>query len=700
MARKKKKNPVVPEVPVAQKSSFGFWIALSIVLLAAIFLNAYPINDSDFFWHLETGEQIFKTGSIPNEDIFSHTAEGHKWITHEWLFEAVTWLVYSVGSFEALCILRILAVCSVLFITLTSYRNRPVSPIWILISGLLGLVILNPRTDWRPLLLTILFFSAYLVILENFLEKRSEILWPLPIMMLIWANWHSGMLFGLLLVAYYTVVVYLFRDGRESHEQQEQTGWVKLAVILALCIAASIININGLNAHIYPIKLGRFYTETFLDSNVIGELQVMSLEMSPGFWLSLVLIVIALVISRGKWKWHQAIILIGLAAASIYRLRLVELYTPALLVFAPGIIQAASSRITTRFKGLPGGIIIAAVAVLVFLTSANLAWHSSKGPFALGIQEDFFPVGTADWIEEFSPPGLMYNNFGYGGYLSHRFYPERKIFWDGRLMVFEELHERLARGEGINDIRECDYAVIDRRMTGDNPYTPDEWALVAFDTTSSLYLHRDRAARDLIAEHEYFLLVPFKPADTLRNVSDAPEEMKEGLLRELDRYLAENQTAYARSLAIRCYIMLGGEHLQRARELLVEGMAENSTYYGYWHSSALYYLAVGDLDNSDKAARAVLLWWPDSVEVKFILGKIQAERGDHRASVSIFRKVIDDGYTVPEAWLELAKSEYETGNAVAAIEALDAYFTNVAEFDRQTGEYAEAIAFSRELVGE
>ena len=51
---------------------------------AACFMPA----QSDTWWHLRTGEEIWRTGSVQLRDSFSHTVNGGYWPNHEWLSQS------------------------------------------------------------------------------------------------------------------------------------------------------------------------------------------------------------------------------------------------------------------------------------------------------------------------------------------------------------------------------------------------------------------------------------------------------------------------------------------------------------------------------------------------------------------------------------------------------------------------------------
>src|SRR5438876_91292 len=63
-------------------------------------MNRPPSNDT--FWHLRAGGDIWRTGAIPRFDHYSHTFPGAPWPDHEWLSQALMFLVYRVGGMPGL----------------------------------------------------------------------------------------------------------------------------------------------------------------------------------------------------------------------------------------------------------------------------------------------------------------------------------------------------------------------------------------------------------------------------------------------------------------------------------------------------------------------------------------------------------------------------------------------------------------------
>ena len=54
----------------------------------SIFLVSRFVLDTDYFWHIKAGCEMFKNGVLTH-DIFSWFVLGKYWMSHEWLFEII-----------------------------------------------------------------------------------------------------------------------------------------------------------------------------------------------------------------------------------------------------------------------------------------------------------------------------------------------------------------------------------------------------------------------------------------------------------------------------------------------------------------------------------------------------------------------------------------------------------------------------------
>ena len=63
------------------------------IVILALFIGG--IQDPDFWWHLRIGRWMVENGKLPSHDLFTFTIPNHVWTDHEYLTEALMWMVYS-----------------------------------------------------------------------------------------------------------------------------------------------------------------------------------------------------------------------------------------------------------------------------------------------------------------------------------------------------------------------------------------------------------------------------------------------------------------------------------------------------------------------------------------------------------------------------------------------------------------------------
>jgi hypothetical protein len=162
-----------------------------------------PIADPDFWWHLRTGQLIEQTKEIPHVDPFSFSASGKQWIAHEWLSELLFFQSYKLGGYQLLIpVFALIIAASFLFAYLRCPKeSRPY------IAGfalLLGFITSIPPLGVRPQVMTILFTSIFLYLLDLYRKNgKPGTLIPLPLIMLLWVNFHAGYILGIVIEIVY-----------------------------------------------------------------------------------------------------------------------------------------------------------------------------------------------------------------------------------------------------------------------------------------------------------------------------------------------------------------------------------------------------------------------------------------------------------------------------------------------------------------
>src|SRR2546423_876712 len=124
-----KRAPETPP-PEIKKKPQASWLRITVLVLSALCLLGLfstEAHDTDFWWHLKTGQFILDHPALPVPDPFAYpTAMNppaypgeeqvrHFNLTHEWLSQILLYLVYWVGGLPAIVLVRaslLAAVCA------------------------------------------------------------------------------------------------------------------------------------------------------------------------------------------------------------------------------------------------------------------------------------------------------------------------------------------------------------------------------------------------------------------------------------------------------------------------------------------------------------------------------------------------------------------------------------------------------------
>lgn len=484
----------------------GLAAVAAAVLLAGV-LAAFPhaIN-CDIWWHLKAGEVIVEQGRIPTTDPFTYTAEGRRWVTHEWLAEVVFHGVDRLGGLDALIVMKAvlamaaLALAAAAGLTGPGWRDRlgPVA-----LGVLLAAPLLTARAFARPHMMTAVLLAAVLLLLCRERDRGGRRTWLLLLPVFwVWANVHAGFVLGILLVA-------LFWLGSWWEQRRAVPGvpWRRVGMLAAL-VAVTLLNPNHIHALLYPLHL----VARPDISDGIQELRNVFHPYYRGALFQQALLLVALVTAvllggnRDRRVW--AVLLPGavfalLAMRNIRGVSEFAVLVPVLI----GLHGGWLGRGRRTAVAVPALVLVVAVLAV----PAVGRWGVPMGPDhqrrpGLGVSDEAPLAGVASFLEAIGPQGRAFNLLGHGGYLIHRLWPERTVFIDGRLDIYPpgfigEYGDLLRTGEGWDELVErwgIDLAVVDRRQGPGGDYGlrrrlrhDDEWVCVFFTSDAVVYARRD-----------------------------------------------------------------------------------------------------------------------------------------------------------------------------------------------------------------
>lgn len=412
---------------------------VGILFIAVYIMTVREVADPDFWWHLRTGQFIVDTGAIPHRDIFSYTSAGKEWVTHEWLSEVLIFTLYRIGG-TSLLILVFSAVITAAFALV--YLRSAGKPYLAGFAVLLGALATAPTWGVRPQMLSLLLMSVFLLLLDRYRQSGdTRLLLPLPPLMLLWVNLHSGYALGLVVVGVYAAAAFLerlafFRRAGVSRSvvpHSSPRALRNLVLVLALCGAAVLINPNGARMFVYPFEtLTSRAMQTYIQEWFSPDFHLV--EWQPLAWLLLALVAASLW-ARARVPLASVLLLIAFGYAALHAGRHVPLFvlvaTPVLAAQLPQLVPLRESDLSpTRLQSVLNLALLGVIMIAAALRGAAVLLNQPS------VERTGFPAAAADWIATYQPRGNLYNTYAWGGYLIWRLYPSYPVYIDGRADVY------------------------------------------------------------------------------------------------------------------------------------------------------------------------------------------------------------------------------------------------------------------------
>lgn len=535
--------------PAAAAASLASAAALALAFVCLLL----PLQNPDLWWHLSAGRWILEQHALPRADFLSHTRLGAPWVDFEWLAQVVYYLVYKAAGYGGLLGLRVTLLSCVLAAggasaALHGWGRRAVCAAVLVLAAAL-----MPVSDLRPDNFSLLFFALLLLALEARRLGRlryGRAFWlGAAALFALWANLHLALLYGLILAGAYMAgeiaqaglpVVYGRGKWGDLSKAKDYLG------VVALGAAASFL--NPYSSELIGV-LREHHDALALLQEFICEWQspdVTQISFWP-YW-ALLLTVFASVLVH-FWRTRStplgpllALLYFGLASGSHQRhlsylsLTAIPLLAMTLprrpaLAWAGGLLAAAHVLFLAAPHTLLGG------KPLVSFRAGELASFLEKERAALAGRN-------------------LYNQWGDGGYLGWRLFPDHKVFFDGRYIFHELLFqtkEAFHRPESWKahvDKHRVEVALMRRMLSHASQdkaggfivprpywvrYMPEEtWALVYWDKDDMIFARRSAVDAAWIKRHEWRWARPDDDAwlEAMVNAGKAP---KAEVRRELER---------------------------------------------------------------------------------------------------------------------------------------------------------------------
>jgi len=386
------------------RQTLGGLLVLTVILAAGL----SPMQ-SDSWWQLRAGKDMWASGRVLLSDTYSHTASGAFWPNHEWLAEVLYYGAYRLGGLPMVTLLASALIACAWLIS------------WTLTSGPaprafgLAAIALVPSSLWwepRPHAFSLLFM---MVAVSLVCSRRYR--W-LPPLFLVWANCHGGVLLGLVILGAGLAPIALRSAGERR----------PVAATWLACLAATFITPLGWRFWVLiPESLGRIslYPLDEWRRTPLSEITLAPFWAIAAFFSWTVLRRYARVgRSQPSWDETTCACALVLLPASMMAIRNVGLFlmlaVPALTMLLDRRGDESQRHETRAFNAFllaaAGCLVVSTLCWSYAVSARKLKWQPISGEALAALQ---------------SCPGKLYNRYDEGGSLLW-FAPERKVFIDGR----------------------------------------------------------------------------------------------------------------------------------------------------------------------------------------------------------------------------------------------------------------------------
>lgn len=402
-------------LPVRARSrTLGAALVFACVYALLILNGDKLLGDPDTQWHIVVGSLIWRHGSVPWTDPFSHTFGGQPWMAKEWLSQLILFGAKSAAGWTGVVVVTA-ATAALLPALVFAWVAERCRATFALAVALLVLVLLAPHCVARPhvfALLPLLLWTRGLV--QAVEADRTPSLWLLGILV-IWANLHNGFPLAYPIAAALGLeAVLLSPQGRRA---QTLLRWGAFG---ALALAAGCATPYGARVLLLPF--------VFVGTNegipFIMEWQPLGWS-APDLIASLAAFAVVIGLLAGGWRNTLRIVLVVFLAALMTRYsRFVEVFAlvAPFVATTPLAMRFADLRADPRARAEDAflGPALAGVAALALASTAL----STFAP-----NQDVAPRAALTAAREAGVTGPAYNSYNLGGFLIAEGIP---TFIDGR----------------------------------------------------------------------------------------------------------------------------------------------------------------------------------------------------------------------------------------------------------------------------
>jgi hypothetical protein len=406
------------------------------------------LSDADTGWHIRTGQYIAATHSVPTKDLFSYSKPGQPWFAWEWLTDVLYAGLFNWSGLKGIVLYSGLLIAGFATILLRHILWRGANAF---IAIAIVLVVVGAGSihfHARPHVVTLFLLPIGMWLIDADRRQHSKRIWLLVPLTALWTNLHGGFL---ALIA--CVGLLVIGTAIEAALEWKSTGLfprgdlVRYSGLLLACSAATVLNPYGYGLHVHLAE----YLRSDWIKNAVSEFQ--SAAFRSENMMDFELLLFAGIAVSGSFllrrRVTEALWILYWAHSALTSARHIPLYgivaapflasaaTDVWLSLTAGasknslskVLNALSADFGKAFQRTTVWLVLFVAALIVL--DAPLRWPKD-------FTDQVFPAKTVTAKQAWLTSGRVFSTDQWSDYLIYRFYPNIRVFVDGRSDFYGE----------------------------------------------------------------------------------------------------------------------------------------------------------------------------------------------------------------------------------------------------------------------
>lgn len=402
------------------------------VLIFVLLISKIPLQNDTLF-DIKLGEKYLTEGINTNDDFSIH--ENLKYVSHHFLVNIITFLVYNTFGFVGLYLLEILLTLIIAFLFFTAnkifLKNTKLAYFTVFIEMLFILPFISVRAQMYSYIL----FLIEIIYIEKFLNtKNFKYITVVSILPLFIINLHAGTIFFYFIIIGVYLLSYIRVNTVKLENDIARKGNLKY-LFIPIVIGSILMFINpfGIDSVLYSIKtLGN----SFITEN-ISEFQSANIANALIAYIYMFIWINVYIFTNKKIKTYQMFFLYGTMFMTLISIRHFSLMVIVSLTNVEHLISVIKTMYNKYICGIKkekintiNVIMCSTYMVVMFVTGAFFGKPDSYE----FLPEEEYPLKGMEYINSNIPENSrIFNEYTWGSLMMLN---NRKVFIDSRADLY------------------------------------------------------------------------------------------------------------------------------------------------------------------------------------------------------------------------------------------------------------------------